>query len=137
MLIIGQIWSAPFRESSQAHSSPFIFRINLLDSIISWPTLRRTIAESRVAQEICMVEVTNSVGFILSFDGRIIENFHNGGSDRFHINQVNEVEVEENKKGEMWIKVKAKNRISNLTDIDPSKRGLVEEFVSQVNAALS
>ena len=84
-----------------------------------------------------MVEVTNSVGFILSFDGRIIENFHNGGSDRFHINQVNEVEVEENKKGEMWIKVKAKNRISNLTDIDPSKRGLVEEFVPQVNAALS
>ena len=36
----------------------------------------------------------------------------------------------------MWIKVKAKNRISNLTDIDPSNRGLVEEFVSQVNAAL-
>ena len=83
-----------------------------------------------------MVEVTNSVGFILAFDGRIIENFHNGGSDRFHINQVKAIEVEENKKGEMWIKVHAKNRISNLTDIDPSNRGLVDEFVSQVNAAL-
>ena len=84
-----------------------------------------------------MIELTNSAGYILSFDGRVIENFYNAGNMRMHISHVQNVEVEENKKGQLWIKIKGHNQVCNLMDIDPENRGLVEEFVSQINSARS
>ncbi|MCB1169932.1 MAG: hypothetical protein KDK25_06335 [Leptospiraceae bacterium] len=82
-----------------------------------------------------MMEITNSQGYILAFDGRIIEIFTRSENMRIHIDHVESVEVDENKKGLLWIKVKTRHKIGNLPEIAAEKRPEVDEFVSMVNKA--
>lgn len=84
-----------------------------------------------------MIEVTNSVGAILAFDGRVIEDFNLQSSKRIHINHVKSIEVKEGRKGDLWINVRTPWQQIDLTKIDPSQQGVVDEFVAQVNAARS
>jgi hypothetical protein len=83
-----------------------------------------------------MIEVMNSVGSILSFDGRVIEEFSNlgSGSSRVHIHQVEGIEVKERRKG-LEIFWKTRYKPFTLTGLDPSARAAVDQFVAQVKAA--
>lgn len=81
-----------------------------------------------------MVEVVNSNGLILSFDGRVIEKFDNS-NQRVHVKHVKSVEVKEGRKGDLEIRVPALYTLLTLMKIDPDQRGAVDEFVAQVNAA--
>ncbi len=85
----------------------------------------------------CMIEITNSEGYILAFDGRIIEIFTRSDNMRIHINHVEAAEVDENKKGLLWIKIKTRHKVANLPDIHGEKRTAVNELISRINEARS
>ena len=84
-----------------------------------------------------MIEITNSEGYILAFDGRIIEIFTRSDNTRIHINHVEAAEVDENKKGLLWIKIKTRHKVANLPDIHGEKRTAVNELISRINEARS
>jgi hypothetical protein len=80
-----------------------------------------------------MIEVTNSIGQILAFDGRVLELF--GMDKRIHIRQLTSIEAEENKKGVLQITGSSRIGFFAFVGIDPSQRANVGEFIRQVNAA--
>ena len=82
-----------------------------------------------------MIEITNAQGYILAFNGRIIEIFTRSENMRMHIDHVESVDLDENKKGFLWIKVKTRHKIGNLPEIAADKRPAVDEFVAMVNKA--
>ena len=85
-----------------------------------------------------MIEVTNSLGHILAFDGRVFELFNGGsGITRVHINQMESIEVKENNKGVLQILGQTKVGIFVFVNIEPSQRGAVDDLVAQFNAARS
>jgi hypothetical protein len=82
-----------------------------------------------------MIEVMNSVGAILSFDGRVIEQFQLSGSpQRVHIHQLEAIEVKERRKG-LEISWKTRTMPFTMANIDPGARAAVDQFVAQVKAA--
>lgn len=84
-----------------------------------------------------MIEIANSVGWIISFDGRIIENFSTGDNVRMHINNVKKIEIKEERGGYLGIMVTGRwGGGFNLPKIDPSHRSAIEDLVTQVNAAI-
>jgi hypothetical protein len=86
-------------------------------------------------KEELMIEVMNSVGAILSFDGRVIEQFPLSGSpQRVHIHQLEAIEVKERRKG-LELSWKTRTMPFTMANIDPSARAAVDQFVAQVKAA--
>ena len=83
-----------------------------------------------------MLEITNSTGDILSFDGRVVELFGKSeDSKRVHARLVKNVEIKEGRKGDLEIRIQGHVAYFVLIKIDPSQRGAVEAFVAQVNSA--
>lgn len=82
-----------------------------------------------------MIEVTNWAGFVLSFDGRVVEEFQQQDSKRIHINHVKKVEVKEGRKGRLRMVVHAQFTMLTLDRIEPDQRTAIDDFVAQVTAA--
>ncbi len=83
-----------------------------------------------------MIEISNSVGWTVMFDGRIIEKFDSSNM-RMHINNVKKIEVTEGRKGLGIIVTGRWGGGFNMTQIDANNRSAVDEFVAQVNAAIA
>jgi hypothetical protein len=83
-----------------------------------------------------MIEITNSVGFTVSFDGRVIEAFGTTCT-RMHINNVKSVELKEGRKGELGIFVTGRwSGGFSVPGFDPSDRSTIEDLVAQINTGI-
>lgn len=83
-----------------------------------------------------IIEITNTNGSIISFDGRVIELFISQASDRFHVKQLKSIRVKERRSGKMEIQGVAFTSLV-FVNIDPSQKAEVDNFISQVQSAMS
>lgn len=84
-----------------------------------------------------MIEITNSVGWVISFDGRVLETFSTDNT-RMHINGIKAIEIRQGKKGDLWVMVAGRwSGGFSFNGIDPGKRSEVDELVAQVNAGIT
>ena len=84
-----------------------------------------------------MIEIANSVGWTVSFDGRILETFSTNNT-RMHINNVKKIEVKEERNNFIGIMVTGRWGGGFLmSKFDPGTRSAVDDLVAQVNAAIA
>lgn len=81
-----------------------------------------------------MIEVTNQAGFILSFDGRVVEKFDQSGSTRVHASHVMKIDIKE-KKGTFLVSVRWTFGMITMTKVDENQRAVLDQFVAAVTAA--
>jgi len=84
-----------------------------------------------------MIEVVLTKGTrILSFDGRVLEDFYvmSQNSQRIHVRHVDRVEIKEGRKGARTLDVRSVGRVI-LIKLDEAEWGPVDQLVAQLNAA--
>ena len=84
-----------------------------------------------------MIEVMNSIGNVLSFDGRVIEIFECSGqlkSTRMHIQHLEAIGVHVRRKGLEIRCTSVFKQQMQIVHVDPSAQATVDELVAQVKA---
>ncbi|MCB9195312.1 MAG: hypothetical protein H6598_03725 [Flavobacteriales bacterium] len=82
-----------------------------------------------------MIEIKNTLGSIIAFDGRIIELFITQSSERYHVKQLRRIELIEKKKG-LQIMGTTNSAAFFIAKIDPKFRDEVNKFIAQVEKAM-
>jgi len=81
-----------------------------------------------------MIELINEVGFVLSFDGRVLEMFSSTGT-RIHVRHVKRVKLKE-RKGKYELSVESLvGQLVMMMKIDPSQRPVIDQLLAALNAA--
>jgi hypothetical protein len=83
-----------------------------------------------------MIEIKNAQGWIITFDGRVIEIFQGRESQRFHGTHIKKIEMVE-RKNSIEISGMTVNVPFMFMSIDPSQKAVVEEFIAQVKTLMS
>ena len=81
-----------------------------------------------------MVEVVTAGKNILSFDGRVLEEFGTGAK-RVHVRHMKDVNIKEKRKGRCILQVGAVFTPMSII-FEENERALIDQLVSELNAAL-
>lgn len=82
-----------------------------------------------------MIEISNKYNCILSFDGRVVEDFGLNSSKRIHVRQVKSVQVKEKKKGYLVSVFSHGGSSASISEVDHDQRGAIDQLVAALDAA--
>lgn len=82
-----------------------------------------------------MIELKNTLGSIIAFDGRVIELFITQSSERYHVKHLRRIELKEKKKG-LTIMGTTDSTAFFIAKIDPKHRDAVDKLIAEVEKAM-